>query len=118
MKNNPENNLKFRCKRCGYCCTRHGQYAYLFVTKKDVDQLAAALNIPAKSFKEKYTRVSGRKRTLIFKKRVCPFYLNNSCTVYYARPVQCSSWPYWKENIRKNRFVPSLKRICPGIKSG
>ena len=107
--------LSFSCKRCGYCCSQHGRYNYLYVTEKDIRRLAAALNMSANEFKKKLTRLSDKKRVIVFKNRICPFYDKRSCTVYNVRPGQCSSWPYWKENIRRNKFNPALKRICPGV---
>jgi hypothetical protein len=38
-----------------------------------------------------------------------------SCTVYSAKPNQCSAFPWWGENLRSERTWKKTARTCPGL---
>jgi len=38
--------------------------------------------------------------------------------VYAARPVQCGTFPFWRENLRTRAQWEALGAFCPGIGRG
>lgn len=48
----------------------------------------------------------------------CCFLINNKCTIYEARPLQCRTWPFWPENMKQTTWKKEIKPYCPGIGKG
>jgi len=46
------------------------------------------------------------------------FLENKKCSVYTARPMQCRTWPFWKENMNIKKWNEELINFCPGIGKG
>jgi hypothetical protein len=44
----------------------------------------------------------------------------SGCRLYHARPHQCSTWPFWRENLVSPEMWDAVKRQtpCPGMDSG
>ena len=40
------------------------------------------------------------------------------CSVYNARPTQCRTWPFWKENMKAKTWNNYIVNFCPGIGKG
>jgi len=40
------------------------------------------------------------------------------CSVYNARPIQCRTWPFWKENMNTKKWNNEISKLCPGINKG
>ena len=38
--------------------------------------------------------------------------------MYEVRPVQCSTWPFWSENMRREQWEGPLTELCPGVGQG
>ena len=48
----------------------------------------------------------------------CPFLRGGRCLVYTVRPVQCRTFPFWRENLRSLEHWERLREFCPGIDEG
>jgi Fe-S-cluster containining protein len=48
----------------------------------------------------------------------CIFWRDGGCTVYDARPLQCSTYPFWEDNLRDAESWNRLEESCPGINKG
>ena len=48
----------------------------------------------------------------------CQFLENKKCSIYTARPMQCRTWPFWKENMNIKKWNEELINFCPGIGKG
>jgi Fe-S-cluster containining protein len=49
----------------------------------------------------------------------CPFHdADKGCTVYAARPVQCRTWPFWPEVVRRRRSWERAATECEGMNQG
>ncbi|CCB86694.1 uncharacterized protein jhp_0259 [Parachlamydia acanthamoebae UV-7] len=108
--------LKFKCTGCGQCCT--GAPGYVWVTIQEMEEMAQVLNISLAQFKRTYIRQRDNRYALIEKKNennACIFLKNNRCQVYTARPSQCRTYPWWKENLNTKESWALAAEQCEGI---
>ena len=105
------------CSTCmGRCCT--GESGYIYVTKAEIFAIAEVLEMDVNEFALKYLFKKGYKYSIkenkIDDSYECVFYdrASNGCKIYYARPSQCKTFPFW--DYYKTR-VDELKLECPGI---
>jgi Fe-S-cluster containining protein len=107
--------LHFNCQQCGKCCT--GAPGYVWLTMQDEQKISEHLKISIEEFRKKYTRTvrgffSLKEKTNSYD---CIFFENNKCNIYKARPLQCITFPLWKDNIKTKQDWLDLKKSCPGI---
>lgn len=114
-----KNGLRFKCTQCGDCCT--GAAGYVWVNKKEIEQLAALLGMEVASFEKSYVRTIGIRKSLVeYASGDCVFFDTDSrkCNVYHARPRQCRSWPFWDSNLRSEASWEETCDVCPGSGKG
>ncbi|MBK7643360.1 MAG: YkgJ family cysteine cluster protein [Planctomycetes bacterium] len=114
------NGLRFECQRCGKCCTNRDRYSFVYMTQADVEAMAKFLGLPQAQFRERHCeeedgstvlRNGGLPR--------CQFQADDgSCTVHPARPEQCRSWPFWRENLVRKTWEQEIAPFCPGVGEG
>jgi hypothetical protein len=113
--------LRFECTECGDCCTNRGDYAYVYVNREEVRQLAAHFEVSPSAFRRRYTfrDEDGWTQLKVDDKR-CIFLDPGSrrCTVYDARPVQCRTFPFWPEFVKNGRWTAEPRELCEGVGSG
>jgi len=108
--------LRFECTQCGKCCT--GSPGYVWVTEAEISAMAGFLNISTAEFKKKYVRLCNNRFALVERKSQgydCVFLKDNKCLVYGARPTQCRTFPWWKENLNSEESWKLAARECEGI---
>jgi len=110
--------LRFKCTGCGKCCS--GPSGYVWVTKKEVEEMADFLGITPFEFAQKYLREIDGEYSLIEKKGQgnnydCIFLKDNKCQVYGARPTQCRTFPWWPDNLESKKAWEECARECEGI---
>src|SRR5262245_37194775 len=110
--------LRFRCTRCGNCCT--GEPGYVWVND---EELAAISEFRQESLEETsglYTRQVGRRVSLREKANGdCVFYDRaRGCTIYPVRPRQCRTWPFWESNLVTPQAWQNTCEVCPGAGQG
>ncbi|MDR2103681.1 MAG: YkgJ family cysteine cluster protein [Treponema sp.] len=111
--------LRFSCTRCSACCRY--EPGYVFLTKKDVGILAAALKMEYNDFIEGFCRwipdAGGRKRLSLKEKSNydCIFW-TQGCSVYDARPLQCRAFPFWPSMLKSAEAWKNAD--CPGMGKG
>ena len=111
--------LRFEClPGCGACCIDHGEYTALYLTADDIRGLADHFGLERAEFERLYTETEDDYVLLRMDQPDCPFLDGGMCTVYESRPVQCRTFPFWKENLRSRRNWIKLCEFCPGIDSG
>ena len=95
------------CKKCGACCKWEGES---YVTRKEVERIAAHLEMPLDDFVKAHVKTDYHPR-LALKLResgACMFLRDNLCGIYPARPRQCGDFPLkWA--------VADVEKLCPGI---
>jgi len=115
-----EEGVRFECQGSGQCCLSRGEYGFVYLTLKDRQRLAKHFKIPTRRFTEQYcTKHNGyfclREES---KRSNCMFLLNNKCSVYRARPVQCRTWPFWPEVMGAKAWAKEVAAFCPGVGKG
>jgi Fe-S-cluster containining protein len=113
-----QDGLRFRCTRCGHCCT--GEPGFVWVTAEEVAALAAYRGEPVEEVTGLFTRLAGTRRTLRERDNGdCVFYDRTAgCTVYPVRPRQCRTWPFWESNVRTPEAWRRTCEVCPGSGQG
>src|SRR5438128_7331942 len=81
-----QDGLRFRCTRCGNCCT--GAPGYVWVDDAEIAAIAEYRDEPVDETCGLYTRPVGRRRSLREKANSdCIFFdRDEGCTIYEARP--------------------------------
>jgi Fe-S-cluster containining protein len=112
--------LRFECTRCGQCCRVRGQYAHVYLSPSEERALADILGLSLGSFRRRCTFVDEDGwRQLTFTDDRCVFLDDESrCTVYPARPMQCATFPFWRELVRDGEWTRRAHRLCEGIGCG
>lgn len=111
--------LSFEClPDCGRCCTRHDDFAYVYLEPEDVQALAAHLGLPVGEFRRRWTFREEGHTALRVEGDACPFLDGSRCSVYAVRPKQCRTFPFWREFLKSPERWEAVGRFCPGIGSG
>ena len=112
--------INFQCQGSSNCCVSRGSYGYVYLSKKDLIKIAKYLNVSINLFKKKYCEYSDGYLHLkeININGNCQFLENKKCSIYTARPMQCRTWPFWKENMNTKKWNNEILDFCPGIGKG
>jgi len=113
------NGLRFECTNCGNCCRVHGDYAFVYLSEKDIDNISAYLGLGRKEFLDRHCKVLDGWVTLKFDQPACAFLTDdNRCGIYPVRPKQCATWPFFQENLVREVWEGPVKDCCPGVDKG
>jgi len=113
--------LKFSCKRCSSCCRYDSGYVYL--SENDLEKLIKKLKMDRSKFINTYCRwVSGFDGNKVLSLREksnkdCVLW-DSCCLVYNARPLQCSTFPFWSSIVSSKKAWEIASSGCPGMNSG
>jgi Fe-S-cluster containining protein len=112
--------LRFGCKGCGACCKTHGDYAYVYLSDRDVSAVSAYLHMNPVDFLEAYcTRDETGATHLAETRGDCVFLdATNRCAIYPVHPKQCATWPFWSENLNELTWHVTVMSCCKGIGTG
>ena len=121
-----ENGLRFSCTQCGNCCT--GPEGAVWFDDSEGKAMAKQLGVEVGTFYELYAHKIGSRWSLreneIKGKFDCVFLDRATekpgCKLYSSRPLQCRTWPFWKENLESPEAWERAKREtpCVGMDSG
>src|SRR5882672_4752809 len=114
-----ENGLRFRCTRCGNCCT--GPPGYVWVNDAEIASIAEFRGETVEEVVGLYTRKVGRGEPSLREKPNgdCIFYEHGQgCTIYPVRPRQCRTWPFWDSNLESPETWQEVQEVCPGAGKG
>lgn len=116
-----KNGLHFECQRCSFCCGHSPGFVYLSLS--DLERLCKFHKMSKKEFVDKYCRwvnyyYGATVLALIEMKNYDCILWNNGCTAYEARPVQCSTYPFWTWMVADKETWEECGQNCPGINKG
>lgn len=113
--------LRFSCKRCSYCC--RGEPGFVYLSRTDLDNFLKQTALKEAEFIEKYCRwvpYYDGSEVLCLKETEnydCVFW-KNGCSAYEARPIQCSTYPFWDYLLQDKKAWDEGASDCPGINNG
>lgn len=113
--------LNFSCTQCSHCCRHEPGFVYL--SQKDLTNLCQCFNLEEQQFIEMYCRwvpYYDGSHVLCLQEKAnndCIFW-DSGCKVYSARPVQCSTYPFWSFILKNQETWMEEAKECPGINCG
>ena len=111
--------IRFGCTGSGECCTAHGSYEYVFMSRAEERALAVHQGMSLREFRRHHTKRAGLgQRSLRFPGGKCTFLQGKRCTVYEVRPQQCRTWPFWPENMDRRVWDRDVAGFCAGVGRG
>jgi Fe-S-cluster containining protein len=110
---------RFSCTGCGVCCTGSGE---VWFNDNELLALAKFKDMDATEFANRYCKTGYKKRPgwHMLKTKAgsdhCVFLENGThCSVYGARPLQCSTYPWWPELMDEQNWLEEAEFVCEGI---
>ena len=123
MKKNEfyKDGLQFSCRRCSFCCGHSPGFVYL--SHRDLSALCSFFKMSIKDFVEEKCRwadyyYGDKVLALKEKKNYDCLLWEDGCSAYEARPVQCSTYPFWSWMLEDEKTWNECARDCPGMNSG
>jgi uncharacterized protein len=111
--------IRFKCTGCGKCCCDHDEYSFVYLGQKDIEAISNYLGLSQSAFLDCYCHQEADDFIhLKMNGPNCPFLEDGKCIVYKVRPIQCNSWPFWKDNLDQDTWEKEVKPFCPGIDQG
>lgn len=107
--------LRFACTGCGACCRGEG---YVWVDEGEIARLADFLGLEVDAFGRRYLRRVGRRLALVDGADLACVFWNQGCTVYAARPTQCRTFPFWRDNLTSEEAWNAAAEESPGVNHG
>lgn len=111
--------VRFECQPdCGKCCDQPG--GVVFLAPHDAARLAAHHDMPVQDWLLRDCTRSQNGRYVLRSRNVdgiCIYLAEDkTCSVYEAKPDQCSAFPWWNENMVSNRAWHKTVALCPGLR--
>jgi len=110
---------RFACTGCGVCCTGSGE---VWFNDRELRALADFKGMDADGFAKAYCKTGYTKKQgwHMLKTKAgsdhCVFLENGThCSVYGARPLQCSTYPWWPELMDEHDWQEEAEFVCEGI---
>ena len=113
-----KNGIRFKCQGTGRCCKSEKVDGYVYLTLEDRRKVANHLGLSTQKFTKRYVTKTNNKFHFKQINPHCPFLEQNHCSIYDARPIQCRTWPFWPENMKKHTWEKEVKKVCSGIGKG
>lgn len=110
--------IRFECQGSGKCCAARDDYGYVYLSFRDRKRLAHFLGMCPADFTRTYVEKADGLFHLKNPDADCPFFKDNRCAVYEARPHQCRTWPFWPENMNRSTWEKEVASFCPGVGKG
>ena len=110
--------MKFQCQYgCRKCCEIPG---VVYVGSWEAPPMAELLGVSEEEFFKKYLRKHWADvyELKMSDEEPCMFLRDNGCAIYEARPLQCSTFPFWPDHLKSAKIWDALRGLCPGIGRG
>ena len=114
-----EAGLQFECQQCSRCCVNHSDYTYVYLSEADLQRLVEHFELKREQFLQRYTEELETGHIVLRSTGdACIFLEDRACGVYPARPVQCATWPFWRETMKREVWHQEVAPLCPGVGLG
>ena len=106
--------IYFECQSdCFKCCSKPG---VVYLDFKDILQAAEYLELTVSDFKSEFLKRQDDLWLIeVEESRPCPFLVEHGCAIHKAKPAQCRSYPFWRENMETRNHWLLTAAFCPGI---
>lgn len=108
--------IRFECRQCGTCCT--GEPGVVYVDEGEITRIADYMGIPRDVFVERCLYLLKESYSIRETDDGRCIFFENGCAIYPVRPLQCSTFPFWFQNMRSLDSWKSVVLRCPGIGKG
>ncbi|MBU0928428.1 MAG: YkgJ family cysteine cluster protein [Spirochaetes bacterium] len=113
--------LRFECARCSACC-RH-EPGFVFLSATDLERLLGHFGLAFRAFFDTLLRTVdvGTGYAISLREKPnndCILWTEDGCSAYEARPVQCSTYPFWQGVLDAPEDWDREAEDCPGIGRG
>ena len=106
----------FTCQQCGECCKGYGG---TYVSRADVEAIAAYINVDPAHVEERYCTRSGDRLVLVQQESgFCIFWKDRICSIHPVKPKMCRAWPYINNLLVDPTNWEKMASMCPGIRKG
>ncbi|MBN1492955.1 MAG: YkgJ family cysteine cluster protein [Candidatus Omnitrophica bacterium] len=102
--------MQFECKRCLTCCATDG---YVYVTEREIEQIATYLNFEISFFINTYCVIIRPRFALkSLKNGTCIFLSDKGCVIYPVRPSQCVEFPLKWRTSTAHEYCKGLQQLA------
>lgn len=110
--------IRFVClPGCSNCCSIPD--GFVFLSEQEARRIAYDLEMDFTEFKNFFIREIDDQLALVDgEDEACVFLEKGRCMIYEQRPLQCRTFPFWKENMETAKRWQQTKQVCPGIDQG
>jgi len=106
----------FSCQQCGDCCKGYGG---TYVSRADVEAIAAYIETDPGVFEETYCTKSGDRLVLAQQESgFCIFWKNRMCGIHPVKPKMCKAWPFIESLLAYPENWEKMASMCPGMRKG
>ena len=106
----------FSCKQCGDCCKGYGG---TYVSRSDVEAIAAYIGVDPEQFVERYCTQSGDRLLLAqHESGFCIFWKDKMCSIHPVKPKMCKTWPFIRNLLADPENWEKMASMCPGMRKG
>ena len=109
--------VHFECDPdCFKCCVKPG---VVYMNRKDVRDAAKYLKLSQNRFKSEFLNKEHDMWYInVEEDNPCPFLTFDGCSIHEVKPVQCKTYPFWRENMETLRHWELAAGFCPGVGRG
>ncbi len=104
----------FKCRRCGDCCKGYGG---TFISKREIEDIAAHIHADPDMFVENYCQSSGGKTILAQAENEYCIFWDGLCTIHPVKPRMCKTWPFIESVLLDFNNWHIMASQCPGIRT-
>ena len=108
---------RFECQPdCFKCCTKPG---IVYFDKSSIENASKITNLSTTRFRKEFLiRNNGQWVHEVEDENPCAFLTHEGCSIHFGKPIQCRSYPFWRENMTSKAMWKLVSGFCPGIDTG
>jgi Fe-S-cluster containining protein len=104
----------FHCTLCGDCCRGYGG---TYVSREDIEAIAAFLATDASELMNRCCRRSGGRYLLAQRSDGYCIFWDQTCTIHPVKPRMCRRWPFIEGVVADASNWAIMAVFCPGMRA-